>query len=313
VNEGESAPKPLSAWRPWLRKLEAYTRRFCDRRSDGEPKMTNIRAGALEGLYKFIIRRNRPIKTVAKHLTDGGLDALSAARRFHVSSTRSLSDWQMLLGIYEKETVQLCKRIIRPGMVIVDVGAHIGFYTRLFARLAGPEGKVYALEPHPGNFAVLDRNCGKYGNVHLLQIAAVEVERDVLLHVSPSSGRHSLLSSAHSWDEQIAVKGVALDRILQETKVDLIKMDIEGAELEALKGMRKTIDRSDDLALIFEMNPPVLASRGLEPGDVLDTLAEWGFRSYLIEDSGRLALVNGAGDPARLGPLANMFAKKVKS
>ena len=65
---------------------------------------------------------------------------------------------EMLFHNYEKETTELFKKIIKPGMTVIDIGAHIGYFTRLFSKLVGEKGKVFAFEADPINFSFLKRN-----------------------------------------------------------------------------------------------------------------------------------------------------------
>lgn len=147
----------------------------------------------LEGLYQFITRRGKLLKVMGKTVARWGLVVLSRMKDFSVTSEISLANYYMLLGCYEQGTTALCKKILRPGMTVVDVGAHIGYYTRLFARLVGPHGKVYAFEPHPDNFAILQRNVRKFKNVVPVQAAVLDKEGEISLYESSiGTASHSL-------------------------------------------------------------------------------------------------------------------------
>lgn len=86
-------------------------------------------------------------------------------------------------GIYEPKTVAAILRNVKPGGTMIDIGAHIGYFTLMAARAAGPEGHVYAIEPDPANFAVLVENVrlNKYENVHLIRGAAWDKEEPLTL------------------------------------------------------------------------------------------------------------------------------------
>jgi hypothetical protein len=102
----------------------------------------------------------------------------------------------MLLELYERETVVLCRRMIKPGMTTLDIGAHIGYFTRLFSMLVGTEGKVYAFEPHPENFCLLQTNISRFANVILSNKAISDANGVTHLFMSnANSGSHSLFQS----------------------------------------------------------------------------------------------------------------------
>ena len=81
----------------------------------------------------------------------------------YLASSGSYPPLDMAMGRYEPETTRLFKETVKPGMVVVDIGAHVGYYTLLAAKQVGPDGKVYAFEPEPGNHALLLKNIGMNG------------------------------------------------------------------------------------------------------------------------------------------------------
>ncbi len=72
---------------------------------------------------------------------------------------------ELILGSYEEDTVAFMRQIVKPGMTVVDVGAHVGYYTRLFSKLVNGTGQVISFEPHPKTFNVLRRNTAGLANV----------------------------------------------------------------------------------------------------------------------------------------------------
>ena len=83
---------------------------------------------------------------------------------------------ELLTNRHETETMQHMQRLVRPGMCILDIGAHVGYYSRMFSRQAGDTGKVVAFEPHPRTHEVLKKNVAHLPNVTTLQIAVAEQE-----------------------------------------------------------------------------------------------------------------------------------------
>ena len=208
---------------------------------------------------------------------------------------RALGGWwwtwrwrfEILTRWNEYESVQWCRRLIRPGMTVVDIGAHIGYYTRLFSELVGPSGRVFAFEAHPENFAILKRNLctGAYANVEALNLAVSDRSSKVQLHVSPGSSNHSLLKGYTEEVGVIEIDGIALDDFLSTRgikSVDFIKSDVEGGEPLVLQGSKRVVVCSPQLAMLMEYNPMALRCGGAPPGEMIRLLKDGGFRVEAI-------------------------------
>jgi FkbM family methyltransferase len=166
-----------------------------------------------------------------------------------------------LKGDAEPEVQQALERFIEPGQVVYDVGANIGFFTILCARLTGPEGKVFAFEPMPQNAEALRHNISLNGldNVVVVQKALSCESGTANLFLSPHSAFHSLDVEGASKREnlgpqagEISVETITLDEFVAEDPArvpDLIKLDVEGAEVLALQGMRETLRSAEPLLL----------------------------------------------------------------
>lgn len=131
------------------------------------------------------------------------------------------------------------------GDIVIDAGAHYGFYTLQASRLVGNEGTVLAFEPHPNNYKKLLMNLhlNKIKNVKTFNMALGNVNGQAKLYVGSHSGAHSTLFRTKSY---INVKMGKIDTVVNKLgleKVDLIKIDAEGAELSILKGTIKTIKK----------------------------------------------------------------------
>lgn len=130
--------------------------------------------------------------------------------------------------------------------IFLDVGAHVGKYTVLAARKVGDKGLVVAIEPHPENYRTLIENVRINGlnNVIALNIAAWSEESTLRLFVGDEHGHHSVKKDFGLGF--INVQAKALDNVLNELKikrVNFIKVDVEGAELEVLKGLSETLEK----------------------------------------------------------------------
>lgn len=193
-------------------------------------------------------------------------------------------------GVHEPGVTSLVHFYLKPGMVVVDIGAHFGYFTLLAARLVGPHGRVFAFEPEPFGYQMLAENIqlNQYKQVSSFQ-AALSDKKGVgcfVVNQTGHRGGHHLSSQSDSLDS-ITVPLVTLDDVLLEeaaSHVDLIKMDIEGWEPKALLGMAQTLKVSGGVSLITEFHPPGLRRAGFDPLSYLDQLTAYGFKLYNIEE-----------------------------
>jgi len=147
---------------------------------------------------------------------------------------------RILLGTYEREQTELFRRWIRPGATVLDVGAHVGYYTLLSARLAGPGGRVIAFEPNPRNWDFLRRHVAINGldTVEVEQAAASSAAGTARFDFGTGSGTGRLADGG-----ALEVRTVRLDDFCRERSLrpTAIKIDVEGAELEVLRGAEEMV------------------------------------------------------------------------
>ena len=227
--------------------------------------------------------------------------AIALARKQRVRfPTRAIGGWwsiarwrfEFLMQWGEYPSVQACRRLIRPGMTVIDIGAHIGYYTRLFSELVGPSGRVLAFEAEPENFDLLRAHVrdAKYRNVEIFPHAVADRAGKLLLHLSPGHTNHSLVDGYTDSKDAREVETVSLDAFLADRgidRVDFIKIDVEGAEPLVLAGMRETIARSPHLAMLVELNPIALRAGGHSPDAFARSLESAGFRLQASLSDGR--------------------------
>ena len=161
-----------------------------------------------------------------------------------------LARWDVESGVYEAGYTP------QPGDTIIDAGAHIGHYTRRAAALVGETGHVYAFEPEPRNFSLLAKSEGDH--IMVFQSALWSEARRLPLILGPSTrGTLQPLLGGTPIQGTIEVECVTLDMLLSNlelTRVDLLKIDVEGAEAELLKGARKLINTFIP-RLVIEIHP----------------------------------------------------------
>jgi FkbM family methyltransferase len=197
----------------------------------------------------------------------------------------------LTLGVYEPFEQAVFLRMCQPGFRILDIGANIGLYTGIAASRVGPEGLVLSIEPHPEAFSFLNQTCqlNHFTNVRTFNVAAGDSYREVSLFVTDDNKGDSRIFDANGTRSHIKTQMVPLDSLLREQKieqVDIIKMDIQGAEGLALAGLRTTLKCSTSLAVFTEYWPWGLLQTGADPLAFLKTFADLGFAVSVIDELG---------------------------
>ena len=199
-------------------------------------------------------------------------------------------------GIHEEFETELVKKEIKPGDVVLDIGANIGYYTLIFAKLVGENGRVFAFEPDPTNFALLKRNVeiNGYKNVVLIQKAVSNKSGKLRLYLSENNKGDHRIYNSHDGRKFIDIESVKLDDYFNHNvKIDFIKMDIQGAEGGAIQGMSKLLEKNVSVKIISEFWPAGLKRFGIEPIAYLKLLLRHGFKLYeLNEKKKKLDLVD---------------------
>src|SRR5690242_11125830 len=152
---------------------------------------------------------------------------------------------------------QLLQKILFPGAIVVDAGANIGVYSEFLSRCVGPNGFVHSFEPSPKNFVRLVRATRKLPNVRPCAAVVGERTGDTTLYVSDKLNvDHRAYASEGDSRRAIQVEMLALDDYLKPgERVDLLKFDIQGYELHALKGGKRVISENHDIKLLLEFWP----------------------------------------------------------
>jgi FkbM family methyltransferase len=239
----------------------------------------------------------------------------------HRDSTNLGATLRMLLGVFEPGTTRLIERVVKPGMVVIDVGAHVGYYTLLAASLVGDQGRVFAFEPDAGNYSLLLENINLNGHscARAFRQAVADRGGSTSFFLSAwGSDRNSLYQDNSGLEAQrVEVEAVTLDDFLAAAGnpiVDLVKMDIEGAELVALQGMKETLKRTR--RLILEFSPLSVQASPSNPEELLDMLSRHGFSIQIIQDDGSLKPLESidfsrlVGDLIRTKNYVNLFCEK---
>jgi FkbM family methyltransferase len=185
-----------------------------------------------------------------------------------------------LAGTSEPEVQRALARLVAPGQTAWDIGANVGFFSLLLARLVGRAGRVLAVEPHPANAATLRRNVAlnSLQNVDVLEAAVADADGVTTLSIDRGSTVAKLVSGASVAHSTVDVRVVTLDELWAAEKYGapaLIKMDIEGAETRALQGARRLLESAQPVVLceLHATNRPVV--------EILDSA---GYACFSLED-----------------------------
>jgi FkbM family methyltransferase len=196
----------------------------------------------------------------------------------------------MWAGSYERELVNLFKRVLKPGMTVLDLGANIGYFSVLAAGLVGNTGQVHAFEPDATCFARLKKNLSAFPWAQAHSIAVGDQPGMARFHYSQKgseTGWGSLLfGKDNASTQETLVPVMSLDAWACEQairRVDFIKMDIEGGEYRALKGAEALLYQHRPV-IVAELNEVCLRRDHREPTDVLSLLRAAGYNRFSFND-----------------------------
>ena len=221
-----------------------------------------------------------------------------------------------LMGVADRRFLEAH---IKPGMTVVDIGANQGLYTLFFARLTGDGGQVLAFEPDDLLHGALQDNVAsnQAQNVRLYPLALGAKSGTMTLYRSLlNSGDNRLAAKSVDSDgprDAVQVRIERLDEVLIGERIDFIKMDVQGWEMEVFHGMTGllTAPENTKVAIYFEYWPQGLRDAGSDPLEPLNFLATNGFTIYSLNKDNGKAPINDRSDFARTMPdkeYVNLFA-----
>jgi len=195
-------------------------------------------------------------------------------------------------GRYEPQETQLALRLLAPGATVADVGANWGYFTLVCAYRVGPTGRVLALEPHPRLVSMLGENvtANRLPQVDVIRAAAGAAPGTMAFVGFDERGGNSGVSRAVRGTERADFESpvAALDTLLDERgvgRVDLVKLDIEGGENAALRGMSRGLADRRYRFVLLECHPQELAHAGASVDECLSSLVRAGYRGWRIDHS----------------------------
>jgi FkbM family methyltransferase len=247
----------------------------------------------------------RPLAQVAKQVARTLMAASFSSRPYTIKQVRRFgremalyidqhSCQKIYLGMYEREETAFLQRAVRPGDVCLDVGANTGYFTLLFASVAA---KVIAIEPIAQNVALIRLSAALNSDHHIQVLQAAAADRvgevDFLQTTQSALSRVAASESASaSADRDVAqvvatykVPMVSIDSLGME-RLDIFKMDIEGHEYIALRGMEETLERLRPRLLMIELVEAHLRQVDSSIADVLKLLASHGYQPRVLSNGG---------------------------
>ena len=194
---------------------------------------------------------------------------------------------------YEPHVGDELRNHLKEGDVFVDIGANIGYFTLMGASLVGTHGYVHAFEPHPNNckFMQMSLEVNSFKNVTVYPYAVAESQQNFQLEVAGSSSNARIVDFSPTTVSDVSlthlVEAITLDEILTEVdRIDVIKMDIEGAEPRAWRGMAKIV-REFCPVIFFEFSPNAIKlTSHVEPSDFLEEVISSGYELFVIDRQG---------------------------
>jgi FkbM family methyltransferase len=191
---------------------------------------------------------------------------------------------------------ELLRKVLFPGAVVVDAGANIGIYSEFLARCVGPTGAVHSFEPSPDNFERLRAASRKLPNVRLSQAAVGEQSGNSELYLSDKLNvDHRAYVADGDSRRTVPIEMVALDDYFEPSeRVDLIKMDIQGYELHALRGANRVLQDNQDLKLLIEFWPYGLKQAGVSWVDLIAALEQKGMIIREVSNDGLIPFHRGS-------------------
>ena len=193
-------------------------------------------------------------------------------------------------GTYEEVEAKIMEEKIKTGNIVVDIGANIGLHTLNMARIVGNTGQVFAFEPDPSNFKILEKNVkiNNYQNIILEQRAVGDKHERTTLYQSDHPGMHRIFPQTKQAKGQVKVELISLDKYFIDSnladRINFIKIDVEGMEFGVLKGMKNILKNNKNIKILFEFVPKDTIEAGFIPIELLNYLTSNGFKLYCMDE-----------------------------
>lgn len=179
--------------------------------------------------------------------------------------------------------ISLIKKYTEAGDTVLDIGANIGFYAEILSQQVGKKGQVHCFEPDSTNFKHLQNRCASLKNVSVNNKAVADKTQTIKIYTSKQLNVDHRTYKPDEYDQEIDIDAIAIDDYLTNKTVNFIKMDIQGFEMSAVKGMTKTL-QSPHLKMLSEFWPYGMKKAGTTVLEYYQFLKQNNFFVYLIEN-----------------------------
>ena len=232
-------------------------------------------------LMKIYYRLLKPLEPVIIDSADG--------RKFKADLTDGMYNALYFTGFYEKNETLYFRNVIKPGEVVLDIGANFGWYTTLFSELVGKTGKIVSFEPVPRIYRELLENIAlndPLKNITAIQTSLGDREGTVTINTFQGlSHGHSSISTLGREDYTtcsvpMTTLDACIDDHLNGRRIAMIKMDVEGAEMMVIRGAEQLLRNAADVRIMFEINSETASAFDYHPTDIIKTLEGYGFSNF---------------------------------
>ncbi|OWV72994.1 lipopolysaccharide biosynthesis protein [Rhizobium sp. N122] len=214
-------------------------------------------------------------------------------------------------AVSERRERALMREMISPGMIVADIGANIGIYTRMFSALTGATGHVHAFEPAPANFEKLEATVSGLSNVSLRHAAVGAASGTTRLYVSAELNVDHRTFDSGDGRVSIDVPLVKLDDYFSPgQRVDFIKIDVQGYELSVLQGAERVLRENRDIRVFMEFWPYGLSKASVNPSELTQFLKMLNFEFHNIADPPGTAFNDESLDPKNAGQYCNLIVAR---
>jgi FkbM family methyltransferase len=236
------------------------------------------------GIYKKIIQPKRLFKnktTIAKY---------DSTLKIKLNLEEWIQQQIFLFDYFDQEGIDCVKKNLKNGDVFLDVGANIGAYALIASKIVGETGKVLCFEPVTSTFNHLKENVELNGlsNIQIEQKALMESPQNIEIHIGDISntGTSSIVNKVENESKSEMIEAIVFDDQFKDLdRIDFIKMDIEGAEYSALKGMKNSIQKHLPKILI-EISDDILKNATYTSKELIEFIINLGYEQFGINESG---------------------------
>ncbi len=185
---------------------------------------------------------------------------------------------------FEKNEIQTAEKYIKKNDNVVDIGANIGYHALNFARMTGPNGKIFAFEPISYNFELLKKNVNKnkYENIILEQKAVLNEKKKIKLYLSTHNAGDNRIFPINKNSKFETVECISLDDYFQkfDEPISFVKIDAQGSEPFIINGMKNIIRKNKKISILMEFDPFLIQQSNYDPFVFLNELSDLGLQVF---------------------------------